>query len=367
MRLHRDGTAVGRNGLTASGGRYPSPWPPVDAFLARRDTASPAYRPEGIDMVERSNRIMGSSSVRQTIRSIALPVAFSGIGFLVVLVLKKPFHVELSKLEFSAIAFLTTSLSVLLLFPTVFRIPFGKVSISDFVRNVGLSTPKHAYKFVLLGILAALCTLSGMLIGSILTGKFAFSFVTITVTQAVFSLTPGIWEEVLFRGVVMIVLLRLTRSYHRALIVQVVIFGLAHIKGIDLLSLVDALSVMILAIAFTSVAYRTKSLIPGIIFHYLHDTFLFFVQLPDGEYSGFRDNALFFGSLWVTTALAVACINTLSKKYSIVGDYDFYALNSGVENKSTVINPADEASRKEKAVSGPRGSRAVPPGGAGGV
>lgn len=276
---------------------------------------------------------MGISSVRKNIRSIALSVAFSGIGFAVVFVFKKLLHVDLSKLEFSIIAFLITSLSVLLLFPKVFKIPFGRVSIGDFLKNAGLSKPPKPYRFLLLGIMAALFTLSGMLLGSILTGKFTFSFTTITLTQAVFSLTPGIWEEVLFRGVIIIVLLKLTKSYKKAFIIQIVIFGLAHIKGIDLLSLVDAFSVMILAVAFTYIAYKTKSLIPGIIFHYLHDTFLFFVQLPDGEYSGFRDNALFFGALWIATALSVACIKKLSEKYSIINAYNFYALNSGIEEK----------------------------------
>ena len=264
--------------------------------------------------------------MRQTVRSIALPVAFSGIGLAIVFVLKKLLHVDLSKLELSIIAFITTSLSILLLFPKVFKIPFGKVSIGDFVKNVGLSIPRKTYKYVLLGIMAALFTLSGMLIGSILTGKFAFSLATITLAQAVFSLTPGIWEEVLFRGVMMIVLLRLTKSFKKACIIQIVIFGLAHIKGADLLSLVDSFSVMLLAVAFTYIAYKTRSLIPGIIFHCLHDTFLFFVQLPDGEYSGFRDNALFYGGLWIATALAAVCIKMLSEKCSIVNDYDFYSL-----------------------------------------
>jgi len=274
---------------------------------------------------------MDISFVRKCIRSIALPIAFSGIGFFFVFVTKKLLHVGLSKLEFSIIAFFITSLSVLLLFPKVFKIPFGKVSIRDFIINVGLSRPKKTYKFILLGIMTALFTLSGMLIGSILTGKFAFSFATITLTQAVFSLTPGIWEEVLFRGVIILALLRLTKSYRKAFILQIVIFGLAHIKGVDILSMVDAFSVMILAVAFTYISYKTKSLIPGIIFHYLHDTFLFFVQLPDGEYSGFRDNALFYGALWITTVLSVAFVKKLSEQYSIVSDYDFYAINSGIK------------------------------------
>jgi membrane protease YdiL (CAAX protease family) len=240
--------------------------------------------------------------------------------------MKKLLHMDLSKLEVAVIALVVTSLCVLLLFPRVFGIPFGRVSIRDFVVKVGLSLPRNPIRFVLLGILSALFTLSGMLIGSLLTGKFVLSFATITLAQAVFSLTPGIWEEVLFRGVLVIVLVRLTRSLKKACVIQVAIFGLAHIKGIDLLSFVDSFSVMILAIAFTFLAYKTRSLIPGIVFHYLHDTFLFFVQLPEGEYSGFRDNALFYAGLWAATALAVVCIKVLADTYSIVSERDPYSL-----------------------------------------
>jgi membrane protease YdiL (CAAX protease family) len=269
---------------------------------------------------------MASSSLREKIRSIALPFALSGSGLGVAFALKKLLHVDLSKLELSVIALVVTSLCVLLLLPKVFKIPFGKVSIGYFIKNVGLSIPGKTHKFVLLGILAALFTLSGMLVGSMLTGKFVFTSDTITLGQAVFSLTPGIWEEVLFRGVIMIALLRLTKSFKKAAIIQVVIFGIGHVKGIDLEALVESFSVMVMAVAFTYIAYKTRSLIPGITFHYLHDTFLFFVQLPGGEYSGFRDNALFYAGLWTAVALAVLCIRIVADKCSIVSEYDFYSL-----------------------------------------
>ena len=85
---------------------------------------------------------------------------------------------------------------------------------------------------------------------------------------------------------------------------------------------------MVLAVAFTYMAYRTRSLIPGIVFHYLHDTFVFFPQLPDGEYAGFRDNALFYAGLWVATVVAVVCVKILAERFSIVSDHDLYSLDS---------------------------------------
>lgn len=267
---------------------------------------------------------MNSSTVRKNIRSIALTIAFSSIGFAFVFLLKKLLHTNLSKLEMSVIAFVITTVSALLLFPKVFKIPFGKVSVTEFIQRIGLKIPQKLYRFVLLGIIAAFLTLTGMLIGSILTGKYVFDRSTINLAHAIFSLTPGIWEEVFYRGILMIVLLHMTKSYKKAAIFQIIIFGLAHIKGFDFPSLLDAFSVALIAIAFTYLAYKTKSLIPGIIFHYLHDTFLFAVQLPDGKYVGFQENALFYAALWLSILAVVGVAKKLSENYHIVNGYDFY-------------------------------------------
>lgn len=273
--------------------------------------------------------------IRKRVRPILLSIGFSAIGFLVAFILKEFFHIKLSKLEISIIAFIITSLSVLFLFPRVFKIPFGKVGISDFTKKVGFYISPKIYKYILLGVLSALLTLSGMLIGSVATGKYIFDISTITLTQAVFSLTPGIWEEVLFRGVIMIVLIRLTKSFRKAFVVQIVLFGLVHIKGLDILSFIDAFSVGIIGIAFTYIAYKTKSLIPGIIFHYLHDTFIFTVQLPDGIYNGFNDNALFYSALWLSVGLSIIITKRLVERFNISSEYDLYNLGNKSQSKAT--------------------------------
>lgn len=265
-------------------------------------------------------------SVRKNIRSIALAIFFSSIGFVFSFLLKKFLDADLSKLEMSIIAFVVTTVSALLLFPKVLKIPFGKVSINEFVYRIGLFTTKSKklFQFGLLGILAATMSLSGMLIGSLLTGKYEFDSSTINIPQAIFSLTPGIWEEAFYRGVIMIVLLRITKSFRKAAIIQVFIFALAHIKGFDFPSILDVFSVLIIAVGFTYMAYKTKSLIPGIIFHYLHDTFLFSVQNPSGQYVGYQDKAFFYASLWLSILVIIVITKHLTQKYQIVNEYNIY-------------------------------------------
>jgi hypothetical protein len=270
-----------------------------------------------------------------------LPIVFSSVGLLAAFLLKKGLGLHLSKLSLSLIALVITSAAVLLLFPRVFRIPFGSVSPGEFIKNLGLYKPQPLVKLVLLGLFASLFTLSGMLIGSLMTGKYVFSAHTITLAQAVFSLTPGIWEELLFRGVMMIVLLRLTKSYKRACLIQVLLFGLAHVKGLDLLALADAFSVCIIAVGFTYIAYKTKSLVPGVVFHYVHDSLLYAVQLPGGHYAGFQDNVFFYAGLWISVALCVVMVRFSVERFNIISPYDFYSIHSGVEAQRDAL-PAVE-------------------------
>jgi membrane protease YdiL (CAAX protease family) len=116
----------------------------------------------------------------------------------------------------------------------------------------------------------------------------------------------------------------MTSSFKKAAIIQVVIFALAHVKGFDFLSILDVFSVLVIAIGFTYMAYKTKSLIPGIVFHYLHDTFLFSVQIPGGDYTGFKDNALFYSVLWISIGLVILVTKHLSEKYQIVNKFNLY-------------------------------------------
>ncbi len=289
---------------------------------------------------------MPSQSNRENIRAVGLSLFFSGIGFLVIFILKKAAHVEMSKLHSSLIAFIITSLAITLLFPHVIKIPFGKVSIREFFLRLGVF-PKRWYAYAALGVLCAVCTLGGMLAGSVLTGKYSFDITTISLSHAVFSLTPGIWEEILFRGVIMIVLMRMTQSLPKAFWIQIAIFALVHIKGLELLSFVDAVSVGIIAIAFTYSAVKTGSLLPGIIFHFLHDTFLFAVQLPDGVYEGFRDNAYFYAALWVGVLLSLRIIKRMSERFDIKNPGTPYTTDSPIAAPKHQKTPREKQQFRE--------------------
>ena len=221
------------------------------------------------------------------------------VGFLFCLIFEMLFDIKIPRLISSVINFAVACFGLFYLFPKLYHAPFGQIPLQEYLQRLGIFLPPKAWQHVLLGILLAGCTLSGMLAASILTGRYALDWSEINLTQIVFSLNPGIFEEVFYRGIIMMLLLRMTKSLQKAAFWQIVIFGVAHIKGFDLETLVDVISVMFLAVAFTFSAYKTRTLLAGMVFHFLHDALLFFVQVPGGEYQGLQENVLFYSLLWL--------------------------------------------------------------------
>jgi membrane protease YdiL (CAAX protease family) len=259
-----------------------------------------------------------------TVRPVALALIAVGFGSLLALILRVFLGLDLPRLYATGITFLFAALAAFYLFPRRLKLPFGHVGVSEYLRRLGFCLPRGAWKHALLGALLAACTLSGMLIGSLLSGRYQVDWSTVNVVQTVFSINPGIWEEFFFRGVVMLLLLRATRSLWRAVLIQILVFGLAHIKGLDLWAWVDVISVMIIAVAFTYTAYKTRTLVAGIVFHFLHDALLFLPQLPGGEYVGVLENAAYFGSLWVMVGVACVLVWISSDRLGVKAEAELY-------------------------------------------
>jgi len=262
----------------------------------------------------------------EKVRPIALTIAFPAMGFLICLLVEMFFKIEIPRLTSSIINLVVGAFAAFFLFPQVFGVPFGKIKTRDFNQRIGFYLPASVWKHILLGVILALCTLSGMLIAAILSGKYALDCGTITLTQLVFSLNPGIWEEVFYRGILMMILLRSTKSFRQAAAIQVVLFGLSHVKGVDIPALFEVVSVTIIAIGFTYTAYKSRSLIAGIVFHYLHDAFLFFVQPPGGTDVGVLGTVLFYTILWSMVGLGCLVTRFAAEKFGACASTDLYVL-----------------------------------------
>jgi len=221
-----------------------------------------------------------NSLLRSTVRPIALSIVFVALGFLLRQLLFMTMDVKISVLFASVLNFGLAAFGAFVVFPKLIKRPFGEVSLAEYTRRLGFYLPVKPWKHITLGVVLALCTLSGMLAGSLLTGRYVLDWSTIDLEHLVFSLNPGVWEEFFFRGIIMVVLLQRVRTIRQAALAQIVLFGLTHIKGFDVWAWMDVVSVMILAAAFTYTAYKTRALVAGIVFHFIHDSLLYVVQVP---------------------------------------------------------------------------------------
>lgn len=256
-------------------------------------------------------------NLRNTVRPIALTFFAPTAGFLFILLLEMLLKIEVSKLLSSLFNLIVVALIAFLIFPRRLGIPFGRIDTREFLRRVGLYPPDGAWKHAVLGLSLAGCTLSGMFLASVLTGSYVMDAGTINLPHLVFSLNPALWEELFYRGVLMILLLRRTRSLRRASAIQIAVFGMAHVKGLDAWAFVDAFTVIVISLGFTYVAYKTRSLVAGVTFHYFHDALLKFVQVPATVDPGAAHRALFFVILWVMVGIGCAVTKFAVEKFGV--------------------------------------------------
>lgn len=268
------------------------------------------------------------SIFRSRIRPIILTMVAPIAGFTFIFFLGFLLNFEFSKQVRSIVNLGVVALIAFLVFPRWLGIPFGRIETRDFLRKVGFFLPETAWKHIVLGLIFAGCTTSGMLIASTLTGRYVVDLSTLNLPHLLFSLNPALWEELFYRGVLMILLLRNNLKLKSAFLIQSVLFGVMHVKGTDLFSSVDVFSVMVMAIGFTYLAYKTRCLVAGIVFHYFHDAFLFFVQPPGGVYVGITENAFFYGSLWLTVGLGCIVTKYLVEKIGVYTTEELYTMRA---------------------------------------
>ena len=134
----------------------------------------------------------------------------------------------------------------------------------------------------------------------------------------------------------MVVLLQRVRTIRQAALIQILLFGLTHVKGFDVWGCVDVASVMILGTAFVYVAYKTRTLVAGIVFHFLHDSLLYVVQVPGGDYFGLRENLAFFVALWVMVGVACLVARVAAERLGVRSEAELYEVGATHVGESVV-------------------------------
>lgn len=181
--------------------------------------------------------------------------------------------------------------------PLILGLPTNR-NYGQYLKEIGVTKIKPIFRTIVFGIIAAVITLATMLLTSYLTslkdGIIAFTpeLLVHPLTLNIYTaLRPGIWEEVAFRGVILVLLLK-RYSKKSAIIMNGILFGAFHavnlfvtwlgnvISGsepMDVTEVYKSLFQVVYASFFgIFLAYlfvKTKSIIPCILAHYLVDGF----------------------------------------------------------------------------------------------
>jgi len=198
------------------------------------------------------------------------------------------------------IDFFGVAILFLVVVPLIMGLPNNR-RYGDFLESTGIINLKPVYRTIVLGVIAAIVTLACMLLATFLATLFGATMIfepdllinPLYPGNIYGMLKPGIWEEVAFRGIILVLLLKLY-SKKTSIIVNGVIFGTFHLVniltailyawifeiepepsfiGFIILTLFQVLYTTFFGFFLAYLFIKTRSVIPCILTHYLVNAF----------------------------------------------------------------------------------------------
>jgi len=215
--------------------------------------------------------------------------------------------------------FFALGVLALYLIPYVIGLPNGRKSFQDYCRDIRLLPVTPLGRNILLGLLMATLTLSCIFLASLLTGHFVFDWSTVPALRWVKGLTRGIWEEVFFRGIILVLFMRL-HPLRKAVFFSTFLFAVVHLNpmAINLETIVDLVSVFFMGLLLTYLVLKTGSLLPAIVFHYVHNIFVLLVQNTPGADETLA-SALLYAFLWIALLIGAVLTKYIVERWPTKG------------------------------------------------
>lgn len=204
----------------------------------------------------------------------------------------------------------------LYLMPYVLGLPNGRKSLREYSYDIRLLPMQPVGRNLLIGLLMAALTLGSIYLASLLTGQFVLDWSLLPALRWVKGLTRGIWEEVFFRGIILVLFMRVFPR-RRAILISTFLFAIVHFNpmAFSLDHLVDVVSIFFMGLLFTYVVLKTGSLLPAIVFHYVHDIFVLLVQNTPGADETLA-SVLLYAFLWIALILGAFLTKTIVERWS---------------------------------------------------
>ena len=215
--------------------------------------------------------------------------------------------------------FLALGVLALYLMPYVLGLPNGRKSLQDYCNDIRLLPMKPLGRNILLGLLLAALTLSSIFLASLLTGHFVLDWSYVPALRWVKGLTRGIWEEIFFRGIILVLFMRVFTK-RKAVFFSTFLFAVVHLNIMALSPeiFIDVVSIFFMGLLFTYLVLKTGSLLPAIIFHYVHDIFVLLVQNTPGANEQLA-STLLYAFLWIALIIGAVLTKYIVENWSTKG------------------------------------------------
>ena len=179
-----------------------------------------------------------------------------------------------------------TSLAILAFFviPSLLGLLNGRVSFAQYANHIYLRVPDHPGRQILGGILSGVVLagslwLTNLLVNHFFAGALLFTWQKLNAYQVVDAVIHGFWEEVFFRGIVLALLLRRSRTPIGAMTLAALVFALLHLNAFHLLRL------FCMGMLWIVLTVQAKSLLPAALSHMVYNVLIDLIppQVPPGE------------------------------------------------------------------------------------
>lgn len=176
------------------------------------------------------------------------------------------------------ITFMFWCLLVFLIVPFVYKLPKNYDTFPNYLNGIHLTNYRPFKRILFYTVSCYFIFVIFQLIGSVVYGQYTFDFSRILPPESywLLNINAGLFEEIMFRGIILTLLLALY-SEKKSLVISAVLFGVVHYANLlhefNYEHLVFTSAQVIWAIGmgllWGYLVLKTNSLLPGIILHYL--------------------------------------------------------------------------------------------------
>lgn len=176
--------------------------------------------------------------------------------------------------------FIVKAVFLLILVPFVLMVPKGKRTFDEYTQDIGLRNYRPLVKNIIITFTTTVVLLCGLLLAALLYGDFVFDPTIIHPANSpilLASVNAGLWEEIMWRGIILTMLLK-RFDIRPAIAIDTVFFAIAHLSNLlvgqnPIVMLGQLIFVLIGTPTLAYVFIKTESLWPGILIHFSVDAF----------------------------------------------------------------------------------------------